>query len=268
MRRFLLLLLIVFYNFSYSQTNPNVDCILQFQTYKKLIELKNLISESFQLTINWVFIERKESTPYKLRFIDIKERDFKKITDTLSILASKQSLSFQNKISSVIINSLDLLEKEYVITQNFLVFENYDNAMLVFEILPELEYRGSIPIMNKSILDEIELIIYEVNQNIENCISFNVSKNYKSPKLCDIERLIKILKVEEQIERTVKIKSKESVAQFKESLVKSYDKNFTHNEIKDLIDFYTSHTGQKLIKKSPYLILELLIDLQNKRKEP
>lgn len=41
-------------------------------------------------------------------------------------------------------------------------------------------------------------------------------------------------------------------------LVNIYDKHFTHEEIKDLIKFYESPTGKKILEKSPEITKELM----------
>lgn len=41
-------------------------------------------------------------------------------------------------------------------------------------------------------------------------------------------------------------------------LVNIYEKHFTHEEIKDLIKFYESPTGKKILEKSPEITKELM----------
>ncbi len=41
-------------------------------------------------------------------------------------------------------------------------------------------------------------------------------------------------------------------------MVTIYDKHFTHDEVKDLIKFYESPTGKKLLEKSPAMTKELM----------
>ena len=49
-----------------------------------------------------------------------------------------------------------------------------------------------------------------------------------------------------------------------EEMVGIYDRNFTHDEILDLIAFYESPTGKKLIEKNPVITAELLQVMQTK----
>ena len=49
-----------------------------------------------------------------------------------------------------------------------------------------------------------------------------------------------------------------------EDLPSIYDKYFTHQEIKDLIAFYQSSTGQKMIEKTPEISKDLLGIMMNK----
>jgi uncharacterized protein len=43
-----------------------------------------------------------------------------------------------------------------------------------------------------------------------------------------------------------------------EEMVQIYDKHFTHEEIKDLIKFYKSPTGKKLLEKTPEITNDLM----------
>lgn len=47
-------------------------------------------------------------------------------------------------------------------------------------------------------------------------------------------------------------------------LVNIYGKHFTHEEIKDLIKFYKSPTGKKLLEKSPEITKELMNSMMTK----
>lgn len=47
-------------------------------------------------------------------------------------------------------------------------------------------------------------------------------------------------------------------------MVKIYDKHFTHEEIKDLIVFYESPTGKKMLEKTPELTKDLMEIMINK----
>jgi len=43
-----------------------------------------------------------------------------------------------------------------------------------------------------------------------------------------------------------------------EEIVTIYDQHFTHEEIKDLIKFYESSTGKKMIEKTPEISMDLM----------
>lgn len=47
-------------------------------------------------------------------------------------------------------------------------------------------------------------------------------------------------------------------------MVQIYDKHFSHQEIKDMIDFYESPTGKKMIEKTPELTAEMMTSMMNK----
>jgi hypothetical protein len=47
-------------------------------------------------------------------------------------------------------------------------------------------------------------------------------------------------------------------------LVNIYDKHFTHGEIQDLIEFYESPTGKKILEKNPEITKELMSSMMTK----
>jgi len=49
-----------------------------------------------------------------------------------------------------------------------------------------------------------------------------------------------------------------------EEMVNIYDKHFTHEEIKDLIQFYESPTGKKLLEKNPEISKDLMNSMMTK----
>lgn len=49
-----------------------------------------------------------------------------------------------------------------------------------------------------------------------------------------------------------------------EEMIQIYDKYFTQEEIKDLITFYESHTGRKMLEKSPEITKDLMNSMVTK----
>ena len=49
-----------------------------------------------------------------------------------------------------------------------------------------------------------------------------------------------------------------------EEMVKIYDKHFTHEEIKDMIKFYKSPTGKKMLEKTPEMTSEMMNSMMTK----
>jgi len=49
-----------------------------------------------------------------------------------------------------------------------------------------------------------------------------------------------------------------------EEMVNIYDKHFTHEEIKDLVQFYESPTGKKLLEKNPEITKDLMNSMMTK----
>jgi len=62
--------------------------------------------------------------------------------------------------------------------------------------------------------------------------------------------------VSEDLKRSVKSKFESRVNDFVNLLVPIYDKHFTHDDIKQIIRFYETPTGKKMIKTTPLITQE------------
>ena len=49
-----------------------------------------------------------------------------------------------------------------------------------------------------------------------------------------------------------------------EEMVLIYDRHFTHQEVKDLIQFYESKTGKKMLEKTPEIMKDLMSSMMTK----
>lgn len=49
-----------------------------------------------------------------------------------------------------------------------------------------------------------------------------------------------------------------------EEMVLIYDRHFTHQEVKDLIQFYESKTGEKMLEKTPEIMKDLMSTVMTK----
>lgn len=96
-----------------------------------------------------------------------------------------------------------------------------------------------------------------MQKNIEQQMSMQIQKEAKDEKAIKdmVEKIVGVITSE------VSVISKRMV---KEDLPSVYDKLFTQPEIKDLIRFYESPTGQKLLAVSPQISEEIMMLMTTK----
>lgn len=265
MRKIILITLTLIPICLYGQ-DSNKENITMFYNFKiNLLETKALINESFHLTQNWVFIDKQVGTPNKIRLLEINEIVFSQLLDSLATFYYYQDIDQKERIINTSLITKRLINAENYIISKLQTFEDYDNPIILFEVEPELEPMGNVALIKDSAISLIDTMLSEIDAQIKNNNVTLDLKNYKSPKKKDILILIDLLNIEKQIHHIDRNISIENIVEIKESMINSYDKYFNHEEIKDLIDFYKSETGQKLIKNSFNITVNLLTDLMKKK---
>lgn len=128
-------------------------------TVEILNQLTSLISESKLLIKNWVFIDKQEKTPDKLRLAKLHDELYpeliKKITPlTVSWPASDKQLfdSIQNEITN------QLFVQHKLIMSKLNTFESYNDVTVIFEIQPMVEQSGETILLTDKILDSLNTL--------------------------------------------------------------------------------------------------------------
>ena len=62
--------------------------------------------------------------------------------------------------------------------------------------------------------------------------------------------------IPEDVKRTIKSKFESRINEFVDLLIPIYDKHFTHDDIKQIIRFYETPAGKKMIKTTPLITQE------------
>jgi hypothetical protein len=128
-------------------------------------------------------------------------------------------------------------------------------------------------------------------------LSFVMTSNAQDKKASDIKKLFELMKTDKMVDsmmegmmpmlkkatdgKIMDDKSKEKVGNYtsfmmseikelsskiiNEEMPLIYDKHFTHKEIKDLIKFYKSSTGQKMLEKTPEITKDLMTSMISKQ---
>ena len=265
MRKLILITLTLIPICLYGQDSNKENITMLYNFKINLLETKALINESFHLTQNWVFIDKQVGTPDKIKLLNINEIVFPQLLDSLTTFYNYQDIDQKERIINISLITKQLINSENNIISKLQTFEDYDNPIILFEIEPELEPMGNVALIRDSAISLIDTMLSEINAQIRNNNITVDLKNYKSPKKKDILILVDLLDIEKQIHQVDRNISIENVIKIKESMINSYDKHFNHEEIKDLIIFYKSDTGQKLIKNSFNITVNLLTDLMKKK---
>jgi len=130
--------------------------------------LNHIITDSKLLIKTWVYIDKKDSTPDKIRLQKIHSHGFPELRDTLIEFSKKWSPDSQKMLKDICTNISDtLFEKHKYIMQQLSTFENYNDASVFFEINFLMdEADGEVMILTKSLLENLEHIIKQQEQNV------------------------------------------------------------------------------------------------------
>jgi hypothetical protein len=236
-----------------------------------LMDFKNSVSESFYLTRSWVFIDKMTDTPEKIKLKDFCENGVNRFneriesyvylldtTDLISIIKVKESVN-------------NLIEKQRYTMNALKSFESYDDPLIVFDVLPPVEYGGEVEILTDMILKDLDKLIQKKTIEYIEFIgrqSLNQS-SIESLKTKKIKELLNLLNVSSEIKDILKISNRTGLNRdflekdIYEILLQKYDKYYTISEIDDLIAFYKTKTGKRMIKVSKKMMVETLTEIMN-----
>jgi methyl-accepting chemotaxis protein len=165
---------------SKKMTQDNQKIYAPSVTY--LNELYILINNSKLLAKNWVFIERHNDTPDKLKLKYLHEIDFPRILKELNNVSKHWTPGQQKKLKNLQITIKDTL---FVLHKNIMqqlsTFESYEDPMIIFEINPLIEENGEITLITAKVLSQLDGIANELrliseNKDKEMISSFNAFK--------------------------------------------------------------------------------------------
>ncbi len=136
-------------------------------TVASLQHLKGLVNESKNLIRGWVYIDKQQDTPDKIRLNNLFANDMKSEKAKLNELSLKwEDSSDKDTIAFLFtqIEALELLTRG--IMEKLVDFESYNDAMIFFEVEPMVNEGGEIIELTKQIISGIEVL--EVKYQNEN----------------------------------------------------------------------------------------------------
>ncbi|HSH53279.1 MAG TPA: GAF domain-containing protein [Bacteroidales bacterium] len=129
-------------------------------------ELSNLMISSKMLIKNWVYIDKKQDTPDKIRLQELHQKRFPEIHKEIKKLSGQWEEDKQKKYNEIYITIQDTLFPLHQKVMNSLSsFESYDDAfVLMFEIYPLAEEDGEIITLSDDIIE----ILNQLSKQLDN----------------------------------------------------------------------------------------------------
>ena len=137
--------------------------------------------------------------------------------------------------------------------------------------MPSVEEGGEIGVLTDNIISELDKLIYKKTlEYIELISRQSISlSTTESLKIKKIRQLLDLLNVSSEIKDILTLSNKSGLSRnylekdIYEILLQKYDKYYTINEIDDLIAFYKTKTGKRMIKVSKKMMMETLTEIMN-----
>lgn len=124
-----------------------------------LNDLNNIVTNSKMLIKNWVFIEKKNNTPDKLKLKDLQNTEFPKVRDALRRISKNWSENDQiilNDILNIIGNDLFVQHKK--IMDQLSTFDSYNDPTVLFEVNPLVDEGGSVILVTDNVLESLSTL--------------------------------------------------------------------------------------------------------------
>ncbi len=130
----------------------------------QLSRLNSLVSESKMLIRNWVFIEKQNDTPDKIRLKELHNTDYPAVKSQLEKISRLWVNADQQKLLTNIFKSVDdtLFVSHKQIMAQLNTFESYDDISVVFEVQPMVDQTGQISILTTRLQEEIQVLEKEL----------------------------------------------------------------------------------------------------------
>ncbi|MEA2105735.1 MAG: GAF domain-containing protein [Bacteroidota bacterium] len=131
-------------------------------------ELSNLMISSKMLIKNWVYIDKKQDTPDKVRLKDLHQKNFPEIHKEIEKLSGQWEEDKQERYNEIYTTIQDTLFPLHQKVMNSLsTFESYDDAfVLMFEIYPLVEEGGELITLSDEIIEKLNQLSKQLDQKV------------------------------------------------------------------------------------------------------
>ncbi|PLX13837.1 MAG: methyl-accepting chemotaxis protein [Marinilabiliales bacterium] len=208
---------VIILNSSIKNSRLNNQITISYSpSQNNLSELKRQLVDSKMLIKNWVYIEKQEGTPDKIKLAELHSTQFPETIENLNKLSvnwEKENVELFNQVKVLITDSITPLHN--LVMSQLSTFESYDDLMVMFEIMPLVEEQGEIMVKtDRAVATLNELINYQ-SELTSNAIAKMENSFRNFPKIIIITTIVIILIfifVILYINNTVTIPIKRSVA--------------------------------------------------------
>jgi methyl-accepting chemotaxis protein len=127
-----------------------------------LHNLSQQITQSKMLIKNWVFIDKQSGTPDKVRLSELQDKDYPLLKEKITgFYENWKETGHEDDITNTEtifknIDSLFVIQKHIMESLNS--FEAYEDAMVLFEVEPQVQEGGEVITLSDEIIAEIEKI--------------------------------------------------------------------------------------------------------------
>jgi len=127
-----------------------------------LHNLSQLITQSKMLIKNWVFIDKQSKTPDKVRLSELQDQEYPALKRKIETFFSPWEETGNGKdivLVKNIFGKIDsLFNMQKYIMKSLNSFESYEDAMILFEVEPQVQEGGEIVTLSDSIISDTERI--------------------------------------------------------------------------------------------------------------
>ena len=179
----------------YSSLNKNIYQNRQVLTVNypssiAISKLEMLVTNSLMYIKSWVFTDKQENTPDKIKLKKLLQTDYPSLKQELLQISKKWVPTEKDSLMNILSLLEDTLFPKYrQIMQSLNSFESYDDPMIMFEIQPMVENGGEVLNTASKALEAIQQLKTKIQKNADQ------AANNMQTSLQDLKSLLLVLGV-------------------------------------------------------------------------
>ncbi|TAJ15275.1 HAMP domain-containing protein [Marinilabiliaceae bacterium JC017] len=148
----------------------------------KLRDYSSLIMQSKMLIRNWVFIDKQSGTPDKIRLQELHSTNYPALKTEIEKIFKNWQLSQTNKadiekIQTIFSKTDSLFKMQQYIMASLNTFEAYEDAMVLFEVEPQVQEGGEVIALSDEIMNELNAIAEKYLSQSDKALE-NMNENF------------------------------------------------------------------------------------------